>query len=455
MTLLQKLRLCLLTLFISPFYKTAKCEPTQVHLAFAGKNNAMDADKICVSWFEFTNNTNSSLKYRCDFKKNWTVVASKKTSYLGNSGFHAYAETKKLPLGKKECIFGLTNDKQNQISDLYSFRTPLGKNDSTPFTVSVFGDLGWLNSTVRPTVLPFDGIVKNWSATATKNRVETMVLEKKIDFILMLGDISYADDAFTVNPFQFEYEKVLNGFMNWIEPLASRVPFMTVPGNHESECHSFVCFYYWQKYKSLGNFSAYNARFHMPFKYSGSLSSMWYSFNYANIHFIMMNTETDFEGAAEENHGDSGSFWPAGHFGRKNEYLKWLKNDLHTATTRDWTVAAGHRPLNQLPEMFKKLLLQYKVDFYFSGHVHQYIRYNASSTLTEIVVGGAGNDETKFATEKKFQAHAYKKNRIQPIIFQTKKASFGLLSRKSNSCLQWCLIDSVTATTLDKIRICK
>ena len=59
---------------------------------------------------------------------------------------------------------------------------------------------------------------------------------------------------------------------------------------------------------------------------------MWYSFNYASAHFVILNTETDFPGAHEENEGDS-KLLPAGHFAPDGEYMRWLEADLAEVET--------------------------------------------------------------------------------------------------------------------------
>lgn len=51
----------------------------------------------------------------------------------------------------------------------------------------------------------------------------------------------------------------------------------------------------------LSNFTAYNNRFKMPSSESGSGAlNMHYSFNYGSVHFISIDTETGYPGAAEE-----------------------------------------------------------------------------------------------------------------------------------------------------------
>lgn len=95
-----------------------------------------------------------------------------------------------------------------------------------------------------------------------------------------------------------EYEKVYNGFVNWFENVTSVMPYMVGVGNHESECHSPACILGGVA-KELSNFSAYNARWKMPSASSGGVENMWYSFDFGPVHFVTLNSETDFPGAGE------------------------------------------------------------------------------------------------------------------------------------------------------------
>ena len=54
---------------------------------------------------------------------------------------------------------------------------------------------------------------------------------------------------------------------------------------------------------------------------------MWYSYNYGSVHFVAFDTETDYSGAPEETHGDSGLL-PAGGFAPAGTQLAWLEADL-------------------------------------------------------------------------------------------------------------------------------
>lgn len=83
------------------------------------------------------------------------------------------------------------------------------------------------------------------------------------DFIIHVGDFAYdlnSDDG-----------KVGDEFMRQIESVASIVPYMTCPGNHE-QAH---------------NFSHYKSRFNMP----GNSENLFYSYDVGPIHFISFSTE--------------------------------------------------------------------------------------------------------------------------------------------------------------------
>lgn len=62
-----------------------------------------------------------------------------------------------------------------------------------------------------------------------------------------------------------------------------------------------VCFLNKSYRDSLSNFSAYNARFEMPSKATNGNTNMWYSFDAGLVHFVSLDLETAYPGAAEEN----------------------------------------------------------------------------------------------------------------------------------------------------------
>ena len=51
----------------------------------------------------------------------------------------------------------------------------------------------------------------------------------EIDGVWHLGDLGYADDAFSHGLASFAYEAAYNGYMRWLEPIASRTAMRREP----------------------------------------------------------------------------------------------------------------------------------------------------------------------------------------------------------------------------------
>ncbi|XP_029186649.2 acid phosphatase type 7-like isoform X1 [Acropora millepora] len=184
-----------------------------------------------------------------------------------------------------------------------------------------------------------------------------------------------------------------DAFMNRIQDMAARIPYMTCVGNHE------IPF----------NFSHYRHRFSMPqLVWPTTVSRMWYSFDVAKAHFIAYSTEVYFT------------------HGPVEEQLVWLTNDLKEANKpenrakRPWIIAFGHRPMycsnidnhdcTTLHSVVKKslepLFFQYGVDIIIQAHEHSYERlwpvfngtvtdhsYNNPKAPIHLISGAAGCNE--------------------------------------------------------------
>lgn len=269
-------------------------------------------------------------------------------------------------------------------------------------------------------------IVPTWNATPTRNLVVDSVKAGDIDLALIVGDLSYQDDAFTLSPentfTEFLYEVVYNKYMDWLEPAFSRVPLLVLPGNHESECHSPMCLLHEHRWAALMNYTAYNVRFGVAFQADGAAKKthqashvMWQSFYPKRfLKLILANSETDFGGAPCETKGDSKiPFLVSGGYGRdKSEYLRWLVGELENAkdSWRPWTVVMMHRPLAEVDggyyqwqhkqnggkgavvtlnngtkyevTSFQELYNDFGVDLFMCGHVHAYARRLVSNNFT-------------------------------------------------------------------------
>jgi hypothetical protein len=85
--------------------------------------------------------------------------------------------------------------------------------------------------------------------------------------VLHLGDLAYNLES--KNGRQGD----MFGYMK--EDISSRMPYMTIPGNHEN----------------YQNTTHYKARYNMPVNYANNSTDAFYSFNLGTAHFVMFDTE--------------------------------------------------------------------------------------------------------------------------------------------------------------------
>jgi hypothetical protein len=172
-----------------------------------------------------------------------------------------------------------------------------------------------------------------------------------------------------------------------------RQPFLSAIGNHEGAALDSVT--QTGDYFDMFNFPTGNE---LGTNGVASGSEAYYSYDYGNIHFIVLDTEDNI-----------------GNISTTGAAMKtWLENDL-IATTADWIIAAWHRPpyskgifhdsdleANEVAarEEFLPILEDYGVDLVLSGHSHTYERtplvdghIGLSTTLEpyHILDGGDGN----------------------------------------------------------------
>ena len=174
----------------------------------------------------------------------------------------------------------------------------------------------------------------------------------------------YPDAAFTLNTGDI----VNNGAdeQQWIDMMANTVEYtasnvvVPVSGNHE----------YWPSIIGTKT-DCINSHYDVDVPNGQSTATgIYYSFDYGNIHFTILNT------------GDTNNGNVLG-----SEQLDWLKKDL-AASKQKWKVVALHNPLYSpgkygldtkynavalaLREQLNPILAQYKVDLVLNGHDHVY-----------------------------------------------------------------------------------
>ena len=206
--------------------------------------------------------------------------------------------------------------------------------------------------------------------------------------ILHIGDVSYA------RGYAAEWES----FMNMIEPVARRVPWMTAVGNHERD---------WPQSGSVVGFSDSGGECGVPYRHyfpmpsptplDSSADSPWYSFEEGLVHVAVLSSEHEAQ-------------------------VEWLERDLSMVRrgVTPWVVVALHRPMyftgidtaeplregagydyevaDKLREAYEAVLVKYGVDLVLAGHHHSYQRtcpiFNNSCSGDQhpvhLVVGMAG-----------------------------------------------------------------
>ena len=326
----------------------------QIHLSYGDVENTM-----FVSWSTPTK-TQSIVSYHpLNLPSNTTTTTGTSTHFqqLLNSSY----PLKKCTTCVNEYLHTtlLTNLQPNQkysyqinnTSKWFTFnniqrdQTTLNK----PYTFGVFGDMG----TVIPSTPP-------GQVSPSLKYLQQEVLNNQIDGILHVGDLAY----------DMKDHGGITGaeFMRQIQPIAARVPYMTVPGNHEGGT------------PYTGSLHHYVNRLHMPNYNSGKNS--FYSFNVGPVHIISFSSEA--------------YYWQ---YWQIEKQWKWLNDDLKKVnrTQTPFIVTQAHRPMycssnddhddchsnkNKLRKglsglglfALEPLFMKYHVDLCFWAHEHSYER---------------------------------------------------------------------------------
>lgn len=225
-------------------------------------------------------------------------------------------------------------------SPISSFVTPPEPGAAQSTRVWVLGDPG----------------TKNDAQRAVRDQFYKFTGKRGTDLWLLLGDNAYPDGTDT------DYQKAI--FEMYPETLRS-APVWSCLGNHDGKSAN-----------SITQSGVYYNTFTFPTRgEAGGVASgteAYYSFDYANTHFIALDSH-DSDRSAE------------------GAMMTWLKADL-AATKRDWIVAFFHHPpytkgthdsdkdsdstgrMNDMRQVFLPVLEAGGVDLILTGHSHVYER---------------------------------------------------------------------------------
>ncbi|XP_024519072.1 nucleotide pyrophosphatase/phosphodiesterase, partial [Selaginella moellendorffii] len=215
--------------------------------------------------------------------------------------------------------------------------------------VVIFGDMGTHQRDGSRTYFDFEPGSLN-TTDALNNEIND------IDIVFHIGDISYATG----------YLSEWDQFTEQIENLSSKVPYMTVSGNHERDWPNTGSFY--NSTDSGGECGVVSSTvFNMPVQ---NRDKFWYKTDYGLFRFCIADSEHDWRDGTEQ--------------------YEFLENCFRSADRQKqpWLVFISHRvlgysscyaPENTTGEPFgrdslEKLWQKHKVDLAFYGHIHNYER---------------------------------------------------------------------------------
>jgi len=149
-------------------------------------------------------------------------------------------------------------------------------------------------------------------------------IDQNPELVLALGDFSYSGDA--------------DCWLELIEPIANKTKI--VFGNHEDE-DDYMDFF--------------------------GLKEQYYSFNYKNIHFLALSTETDYDDESEQYQfaiQDMEKY-------SKDPFIDWIIVFYHRHI---YGSGSGLEEDTDFREIYHPLFDKYKVDLALQGHLHVYER---------------------------------------------------------------------------------
>ena len=261
----------------------------------------------------------------------------------------------------------------------YTFRTSPTPGTAVNTRIWIVGDCG------RGTQVQADGRNAYYSSNFTGGYTGTRVP----DLNLQLGDNAYNSGT------DAEYQ---TGYFNMYANIFRKIPQMSTLGNHDANNTT----------PSVDGIYSYPYFDMFTFPKAGEIGGVasgtehYYSFNYGNIHFICLDsnssTRTVDNPATTSVNEDA-------------PMAAWLRQDL-ASTTATWIIAFWHHPpyskgshdsdteaaMVQMRTNFNPILEAGGVDLVFNGHSHNYERsvlldgnYGSTGTITAAMKKNAGN----------------------------------------------------------------
>jgi len=206
----------------------------------------------------------------------------------------------------------------------------------------------------------------DWGCTKDTEKTVDLIQNKNPDLVFSLGDTSYGPD--------------IKCWKDIVKPISDKIK--AVIGNHDVMSSNLLE----QHLKQFG------------------LDKPYYSFDYNNIHFLMMDSESSYLPGSD----------PTFVGIEDTEQYRFVETDLAKASNNPyvkWIIVMSHRqfysshcgphdscdPIKKWRDAYHPLFEKYGVDLLFSGHAHNYERtyplfYNGMNPSQPIIAENSGTD---------------------------------------------------------------
>jgi acid phosphatase type 7 len=238
-------------------------------------------------------------------------------------------------------------DGTRRLAGPFGFTTAPAPGSGGPVRIVAFGDMGWRSSDQRA--------------------VLARMAEVEFDLVLLAGDIAYPDGRL---------DQLENNFFAVYAPLLHSAPFFPASGNHDY---------------LTADAAPFRQAFALPENGGPAGRERWYSFDWGDVHVVVLDSERLVPAQAE-----------------------WLDADL-SRTRAAWVIALFHRtPFSSgehgpdLParRVFVPILTRHRVSLVVAGHEHHYERFHPKDGVTYLITGGGGRGTRRLARRDKDSAFA-------------------------------------------------
>ncbi len=301
----------------------------------SGMNSWIQADlgkkiSICnveISWFNGNQRINSFTIEASNDGKNFKEILNTKSSGT-TSDFEIYDTTDIKTRYLKITVTGNTQNNWVSITDI-KFNDNKQSDKKVPNVPGAEPNVPF----VPPSGYSDDiAVAGDWACGIPAQKTIKNVMTTEPSLLIVPGDMSYMETG--------------DCWLDIVSPIDNIVKI--IMGNHDVD---------------EGNPPSLSHQYLEHYK----LPNTYYSFNFKNIHFLMLNSETDFGVGSNQYNFVLKDLKQAS----ADPNIQWIISVTHEPI---YTSPTKHSPQREFRDMYHHIFDQYEVDFVIHGHVHNYQR---------------------------------------------------------------------------------